>query len=93
MGAGINDRVTNRGPQRPMPTSRAEKLRQVIARYERLAEGASPELAAVYAAELAAIRGMLARIEAADNYADPATDPGTGLPGSPTAAATIRRSR
>lgn len=36
-----------------MPTSRPEILRQVIARYERLAEDASPELAAGYAPEVA----------------------------------------
>jgi hypothetical protein len=42
---------------------RAEKLRQVIARYERLLQEASPELVAVYAAEIDACRAMLARIE------------------------------
>ena len=45
---------------------RAEKLRQVVARYERLTEGASPELSAVYEAEIAAVRAMLAKIEASN---------------------------
>ena len=66
-----------------MPTSRPDKLRQAIARYERLAEGASPEMAAVYAAEIAAVRRMRARIEAA--AADPAADHGTGLQSGATA--------
>ena len=42
---------------------RAQKLRQAIARYEELSEGAPAELVAVYAAEIAACKGMLARIE------------------------------
>jgi hypothetical protein len=44
----------------PSMQDRSQKLRQVIARYERLMEDASPELAAVYAAEIAACRAMLA---------------------------------
>jgi len=41
----------------------AEKLRGCIARFERLRESADPELARVYAAEIAANRAMLTDIE------------------------------
>jgi hypothetical protein len=57
---------------------RADKLRQVIARYQRLAEGASPELAAVYEAEIAAVRAMLAKIDARNRDFEP--DPGLPPP-------------
>ena len=49
---------------------RAEKLRQVLARCERLAQEASLDLAAVYAAEIAACKAMLASIEHCDHSGD-----------------------
>ncbi len=61
-----------------MPTNRPEKLRQVIARYEQLLNGATPEQAAVYSAEIAAVRAMLSKVEAKSSNHD--LEPGPILP-------------
>ena len=55
---------------------RARRLRQNIARFERLLEGcADPDLAAAYRAEIAAARAMLEEIEGGSSTPEPPDSP------------------
>ena len=74
-GVGANEQVSaialKEGSPPKAPDERPrEKLRQVLARYERLAQEAGLDLAAVYAAEIVACKAMLASIEQCDRSGD-----------------------
>lgn len=89
---GLNARVTKFAHKGRCPPTAQRNCARRLRAYERLAAEAGPELAAVYAAEITAVRAMLARIEAAAaSGAGPAVDHGTGLQGNPTAAAATRK--